>query len=157
MATAADRERTLLLVKPDGVQRGLIGEIVSRFEKRGFKIVGLKMMLVSRELAEKHYEVHKERPFYGSLVDFIIQSPLVAIAVQGRDIVEISRKMIGALNPVDSAPGTIRGDLAVSKAYNVIHGSDSPENGVRETNLFFGENEMFDYSRDIENWMKHEG
>lgn len=156
MGNTVDKERTLILVKPDGVQRGLIGEVVSRFEKRGFKIVGLKMMHVPREMAEKHYEVHKGKPFYDSLVNFIIQAPLVAIAIQGRNIVAVSRAMIGALNPVDATPGSIRGDLAISKAYNVIHGSDSPENGERETNLFFKADEMFDYTRDIENWMKHD-
>lgn len=157
MGNAADMERTLILVKPDGVQRGLIGEVISRFEKRGFKIVGLKMMHVTRELAEKHYEVHKGKPFYDSLVDFIIQAPLVAMAVQGRNVVPVSRAMIGALNPEDATSGSIRGDYAMSKAYNVIHGSDSPDNGDRETKLFFKADEMFDYPREIENWMKHDG
>lgn len=149
-------ERTLVIVKPDGVQRGLIGEIVGRFEKRGFKIVGLKMMQVDDKLAHEHYRDHVGKPFFAPLVDFIISSPVVVLAVQGKDVVRLVRNMMGALKPEEAAPGSIRGDLAMSKSYNVIHGSDSPENGAREVSLFFSENELFDYPRDIDNWLKNE-
>ncbi len=151
-----DKERTLIIVKPDGVQRGLIGEVVSRFEKRGFKIAGLKMMQISRELAERHYEAHVGKPFFDSLVEFMTSSPVVVLAVQGRDAVKLARNMMGALDPRESAPGSIRGDLAISKRFNVIHGSDSPENGAREVSLFFAPEEIFDYPRDMENWLKHD-
>jgi nucleoside-diphosphate kinase len=151
-----DKERTLVIVKPDGVQRGLIGEIISRFEQRGFKIVGLKLMRITQELAAKHYEAHAGKPFYEPLVAFMTSGPVVVIALQGRDVVRLVRNMMGALNPEDAAPGSIRGDLALSKRYNVIHGSDSPETGTRETALFFTPAEIIDYKRDMENWLKHE-
>ena len=150
-----DKERTLIIVKPDGVQRGLTGEIISRFERRGFKIVGLKLMQVGRELAARHYEAHAGKPFYEPLIEFITCSPVVALALQGRDAVRLARNMMGALNPEDAAAGTIRGDLAISKQYNVVHGSDSPENGEREISLFFTTDEILDYPRDMENWLKH--
>lgn len=149
-------ERTLLIVKPDGVQRGLIGEIIGRVEKRGFKVVGLKMMRVDEALANRHYGEHVGKPFFKSLVDFIVAAPVVAFAVQGVNVVKLMRNMIGALNPEDAAPGSIRGDLALSKSFNVIHGSDSPENGAREVALFFGDDEIFNYERDIDNWLKSE-
>ncbi|MFA6448648.1 MAG: nucleoside-diphosphate kinase [bacterium] len=151
-----DKERTLVIVKPDGVQRGLVGEIISRFERRGFKIVGLKLMRITPELAAKHYEAHQGKPFYEPLVAFMTNGPAVMIALQGRDVVRLVRNMMGALNPEDAAPGSIRGDLAISKRYNVIHGSDSPESGAREVGLFFSADEILDYSRDMENWLKHE-
>ena len=151
-----DKERTLIIVKPDGVQRGLIGEVVSRFEKRGFKIAGLKMMQISRELAERHYEAHVGKPFYEPLAKFMTSSPVVAVAAQGRGAVRLVRNMMGALSPEESAAGTIRGDFAVSKRYNVVHGSDSPESGEREVSLFFSPDEIFDYDRDIDNWLRQE-
>lgn len=151
-----DKEKTLVIIKPDGVQRGLIGEIISRIERRGFKIAGLKLMRIDAELAARHYSDHIGKSFYEPLVSFITCSPVVVMAVQGRDAVRLVRNMMGALNPEDAAPGSIRGDLAISKRYNVIHGSDSPENGEREVNLFFKPEEIIDYKRDIDNWLKHE-
>ena len=152
----SDKERTLIIVKPDGVQRGLVGEIISRFERRGFKIVGMKLMRIDPELAARHYGEHHDKPFYGPLVSFITSSPVVVMALQGRDVVRLARNMMGALNPEDAAPGSIRGDLALSKRYNVIHGSDSPESAAREVALFFKPEELLDYPRDMENWLKHE-
>ncbi len=156
MTFEPDKERTLVLVKPDGVQRGLVGEIISRFERRGLKIVGLKLIKIDDTLAGKHYEAHQGKPFYEPLIKFITCSPVVAIALQGRDAARLVRNMMGALNPEEAAPGSIRGDLAISKRYNVIHGSDSAESGAREVGLFFALGEIHDYPRDMENWLKHE-
>jgi nucleoside-diphosphate kinase len=153
---ASDRERTLIIIKPDGVQRGLTGEIISRFERRGLKIVGLKMMRITPDLAARHYGEHKGKPFFEPLVEFITSSPVVVMALQGCGAVRLARNMMGALNPEEAAPGSIRGDLAISKRYNVVHGSDSPENGAREIALFFKPDELIDYPRDMENWLKHE-
>ena len=130
-------ERTLVLVKPDGVQRLLVGRILTRFEERGLKIVGLKMVQVSRDLAERHYAIHRERPFFGSLVDFITSSPLVAFAVEGPNAIAVVRSMVGATRPNEAAPGTIRGDLAINLTENLVHGSDGPESAAREIALFF--------------------
>jgi nucleoside-diphosphate kinase len=151
-----DKERTLLIVKPDGVQRGLIGEVIRRVEQRGLKIVGLKMMWVDEALANEHYRDHVGKPFFPPLVQFITSSPVVVVAVQGTDVVRLARNMMGALKPEEAAAGTIRGDLALSKSYNIVHGSDSPENGAREVGLFFKDNELFDYPREIDNWLKVE-
>ncbi|XEC93851.1 nucleoside-diphosphate kinase [Paenibacillus tarimensis] len=131
-------ERTFVMVKPDGVKRGLIGEIVARFEKRGFRLAGAKLMAVSRELAERHYIEHKERPFFGELVDFITSGDVFAMVWEGKDAVKIARSMIGKTNPADADPGTIRGDYALTVESNIIHGSDSPESAEREIGLFFG-------------------
>ncbi len=151
-----DKERTLVLIKPDGVQRGLTGEIISRFERRGLKIVGLKLMQIDAALAARHYEAHQGKPFFEPLIKFITCSPVVAIALQGRDAARLVRNMMGALDPQEAAPGSIRGDLAISKRYNVIHGSDSAESGPREVALFFAPGEILDYPRDMENWLRHE-
>jgi len=150
------KERTLVIIKPDGVQRGLIGRIVSRFEERGLKIVGMKMIQVTHEQAEQHYAEHREKPFYKGLVEFITASPVVVLVAQGLRAVTLVRHMMGSLRPEDALPGSIRGDFAVSKSYNVIHGSDSPENGKREIELYFKPEELFDYQRTIEEWIKHE-
>ena len=151
-----NKERTLLIIKPDGVQRGLIGDVIHRVEKRGIKIIGLKMIWMTKELAGQHYADHEGKPFYPPLIEFITSSPVVVIAIQGRNVVRLLRNMMGALEPVDAVDGSIRGDLAMSKSYNVVHGSDSPENGAREVALFFSNEELFDYTRDIENWLKHD-
>jgi len=151
-----DKERTLVIVKPDGVQRGLIGEVVSRLERRGLKIVGVKMLKMDAGLAAKHYEAHVGKPFYEPLAKFMTSSPVVAVAAQGRGAVKLVRNMMGALSPEESAAGTIRGDFALSKRYNVVHGSDSPESGEREVSLFFSPDEIFDYDRDIDNWLRQE-
>src|SRR5690554_8149320 len=130
-------QRTLILVKPDGVQRGLIGPIIERFERRGLKLVGLKFMQMSRELAEQHYAIHQGKPFYDGLVNYITSGPIVAMAWEGKEAIAMARATVGATNPVAAAPGTIRGDFGVEIGRNLVHGSDSPENGEKEVALFF--------------------
>lgn len=129
--------RTFVMVKPDGVKRNLIGEIVSRFENKGFKIEAAKLMQIDRQLAETHYGEHKERPFFGDLVNFITSGPVFAMVLEGNDAVQNARSLIGKTNPTEAAPGTIRGDLAIDVASNIIHGSDSDESAAREIKLFF--------------------
>lgn len=146
-------ERTYLMVKPDGVQRDLVGEIISRFEKKGFKIVGLKMLRISRELAEKHYGEHVGKPFFEPLVAYIISGPVVAMVIEGKDAVSAAREMMGATNPLKAAPGTIRGSYGIDIGRNVIHGSDSPASAQREISLFFKEDELVEYSRDVDRWI----
>ncbi len=146
-------DRTLVLVKPDGVQRGLIGEIISRLERRGLKIVGMKLMQVSGELANRHYGEHEGKPFFAGLVGFITSGPIVAMAIEGNNVVGLVRTTVGATNPAASAPGTIRGDLGVDIGRNLIHGSDSDESAKRELSLFFTEGEFVDYSRDTDPWI----
>lgn len=135
-------ERTYIMVKPDGVQRRLSGEIIRRFENRGLKLVGLKLLVPPRETAEKHYEVHKERPFYGELVDFVTSGPVVAMVWEGNEAVKLTRQMIGATKPLDAVPGTIRGDYTSDVMSNLIHGSDSPENAEAEIALWFKTEEL---------------
>jgi nucleoside-diphosphate kinase len=132
-------ERTFVMVKPDGVQRNLVGDIIARFERKGFTLIGLKMVKVSRELAEKHYDVHRERPFFNSLVEFIISAPVVAMAWEGDGVVAAARKIIGATNPLTAELGTIRGDFGVSIGRNIIHGSDAIETAQAELSLWFGD------------------
>ena len=146
-------QRTLVLIKPDGVQRGLVGEIVGRFERRGLHLVGMKLMMVSEELAGRHYAEHSARPFFAGLVAFITSSPVVAMAWEGPDAVGQVRSMMGATNPVQSAPGTIRGDLAVEIGMNVVHGSDSPERGEQEVGLFFAPGELLTWSASVQPWL----
>lgn len=146
-------ERTLILVKPDGIQRGLIGEIVARFERRGLKLVGMKFMQMSAALAGEHYAEHKERPFYGSLVEYITSGPVVAMVWEGNDAVAAARATMGATKPVDSAPGTIRGDFGMEIGRNLVHGSDSPENGKKEVALFFNEAELVSWGRATDSWI----
>ncbi len=147
-------EQTLILVKPDGVQRGLVGAIISRFEQRGLKLVALKFIQMSRELAETHYAVHKERPFYNSLVDYIISGPVVAMVWEGKNAIAAARSTMGATNPVAAAPGTIRGDFGMEIGRNLVHGSDSPENAVNEVNLFFNEAERVTWNRITDSWIR---
>ncbi len=135
-------ERTLVLVKPDGVQRGLVAEILGRFERRGLHLAGLKLMRVSEELASRHYAEHQGKPFYAGLIAFITSSPVVAMVLEGPDVVVTVRTMMGATNPAKAAPGTIRGDLALDFGMNAVHGSDSPERGEQEVALFFGPDEL---------------
>ncbi len=132
-------EKTLIVLKPDAVQRGVCGEILSRFERRGFQIAALKSLTVSRELAEKHYEEHAQKPFFAGLVEFITGAPSIAMVLQGPDAIALSRQMIGATNPLNAETGTIRGDLTNDKQFNLIHGSDSPEAAARELALWFPE------------------
>jgi nucleoside-diphosphate kinase len=145
-------ERTLVLIKPDGVQRLLVGRILERFESRGLKLVGLKLVHVDRALAERHYDVHRARPFFGSLVDFMTSSPLVALALEGPDAIAVVRTINGATRPNQAAPGTIRGDFALETAQNLVHASDSPENAAAELALWFAPAELLDYDRDIDRW-----
>ncbi|AMV11352.1 UNVERIFIED_ORG: nucleoside diphosphate kinase [Anoxybacillus amylolyticus] len=146
-------ERTFIMVKPDGVQRNLIGEIVARFEKKGFQLVGAKLMQVSRELAEQHYAEHKERPFFGELVDFITSGPVFAMVWEGENVIAAARQMMGKTNPQEAAPGTIRGDFGLTVGKNVIHGSDSLQSAEREISLFFKEEELVSYSKQINAWL----
>ena len=146
-------ERTLIIVKPDAVQRGLTGEIIKRFEQRGLRIIGMKFMQVSRELAEKHYDVHRERPFFGSLVDYIVSSPVVVMALEGTDAIAAARGTIGATKPSDSPAGTIRGDFALEIGRNLVHGSDSVENGEIEVGNFFSEDELVSWGRNTDEWI----
>ena len=134
--------RTFAMVKPDGVQKGLVGEIISRFEKKGLKMVALKIMKITPELAEKHYGEHKGKPFFADLVNFITSGPVAAMVLEGENVIPTVRTMMGATNPQDAAPGTIRGDFALTIDENIIHGSDSPESAMREIGLFFKEEEM---------------
>lgn len=146
-------EKTFLMVKPDGVQRNLIGDIVARFEQKGFKLVGAKLMTISTDLAEKHYEEHKERPFFGELVDFITSGPVFAMVWEGENVVTSARTMMGKTNPSEALPGTIRGDYGVTVGKNIIHGSDSLESASREINLFFDKAELASYDKQTEAWI----
>ena len=146
-------ETTLIILKPDAVQRGLMGQIISRFEDKGLAIVGCKMMTISQELAATHYEAHKERPFYKGLVAFMTSSPVLVMAVRGVGAIGIARKMMGATFGSNAEPGTIRGDFGVSNSFNLIHGSDSAEAAEREIGLFFNAGEVQDLSRAIEGWV----
>ena len=146
-------EKTLVLVKPDGVQRGLVGKIISRLENKGFRLAALKLMNVSRKLAEEHYGEHVDKPFFGNLVRFITSSPIVAMAIEGENAVQVVRTTMGLTNPQEAAPGTIRGDFALTIGMNLIHGSDSGESAVRELDLFFGPSEILEYSKDVERWI----
>jgi nucleoside-diphosphate kinase len=145
-------ERTLVLIKPDAVQRLLTGRILARFEERGLKLVGLKLVLVDRALAERHYAVHRKRPFFAGLVDFITSSPLVAIALEGPNAIAVVRTMVGATRPNEAAPGTIRGDFALETAQNLVHASDGPETAQAELALWFSPGELVDYGREIDRW-----
>jgi nucleoside-diphosphate kinase len=146
-------ERTFIIIKPDAVQRGLTGEILGRFEARGLRIIGLKFMQVSRQLAEKHYAVHQGKPFFEGLVKYIISSPVVVIALEGTNAVAAARKTIGATKPQDAEAGTIRGDLALEIGRNLVHGSDSVENGQIEVANFFTEAELVSWSRNTDSWI----
>ncbi|MDP7628012.1 MAG: nucleoside-diphosphate kinase [SAR202 cluster bacterium] len=146
-------EKTLVLVKPDGVQRGLVGKIIGRLENKGFRLAALKLMNVSSKLAEEHYGEHVDKPFFGNLVRFITSSPIVAMAIEGENAVQVVRTTIGLTNPQEAAPGTIRGDFGLTIGMNLIHGSDSGESAVRELDLFFGPSEILEYSRDVERWI----
>ena len=147
-------ERTLVLVKPDGVQRGLIGEVISRLERRGLKLVGMKLMQVDDALARQHYGEHVDRPFFGGLVNFITSSPVVAMAWEADNAAEAVRNTIGQTNPTTSPAGTIRGDLGLDIGRNLVHGSDSSESALRELGLFFQDGELLDYTRANDSWIK---
>lgn len=146
-------ERTLIIVKPDGVQRGLTGEIIRRFEARGLRIVGMKFMQVPRALAEKHYEIHKGKSFYEGLVAYITSSPVVVLALEGTNAIQNARNTIGATRPHEAAPGSIRGDFALEVGRNLVHGSDSVENGQNEIALWFKPEELTDWTRNTDGWI----
>ena len=135
-------QRTLVLVKPDGVQRGLVGEIISRLERKGLKIVALKMLQMDRAMAERHYDVHRDKPFFSSLVDFITSGPVIAAVIEGENAVGVVRQTMGETDPLQSAPGTIRGDFGLEVQENLVHGSDSKENAQEEISLFFSDKEI---------------
>lgn len=145
-------ETTLVLIKPDAVQRRLSGKILSRFEDKGLKIVGMKLMQISKDLAAQHYAEHKERPFYQGLVDFMTSKPVVALAIKGPKAVSVVRKMMGATFGFNAEPGTIRGDYGVSNQFNLVHGSDGVEAAARELKLFFGEGEILEYTLADDDW-----
>jgi nucleoside-diphosphate kinase len=141
------------MIKPDGVQRGLTGEIIKRLEQKGFNLIGMKMMNVSRELAEKHYDVHRDKPFFSNLVEFIISAPVVAMVWEGEGVVAAARKIIGATNPLSAEPGTIRGDYGISIGRNLIHGSDAVETAQREVALWFEETEVASWQPALQQWI----
>jgi nucleoside-diphosphate kinase len=146
-------ERTLVLIKPDGVQRQLVGRIIDRYEERGLKIVGLKLVHVDRALAEAHYAAHREKPFFAGLVDFITSAPLVALVLDGPNAIAVVRAINGATRPEEADPGTIRGDYALETAQNIVHASDGPETAATELALWFAPGELFDYGRDVDRWV----
>jgi nucleoside-diphosphate kinase len=146
-------ERTLVIVKPDAVQRGLIGEIVGRVERRGLRIVAMKLMQIDPALAERHYAVHKGKPFYPGLIRYITSAPVVAMVLEGKNAIEDVRRTMGATNPADAAPGTIRADLGLEVGRNLVHGSDGAETAAFEIPLFFGDEEILEYARDVDRWI----
>ena len=146
-------ERTYLMVKPDGVQRGLVGEIMSRFEKKGLKLVAAKLMVIPKETAEKHYAEHKDKKFFPSLISYITSGPVFAMVWEGENAVQVCRNIMGKTNPQESAPGTIRGDYCMVTGVNIIHGSDSPESAAREIGIFFRPEDLVDYKRDSDKWI----
>ena len=147
-------EQTLVLVKPDGVQRGLVGEIITRLERRGLKLNGLKFMQMTRELASAHYAAHEGKPFYAGLVEYITSGPIVAMVWDGKDAIQIVRKTMGTTNAANAEPGTIRGDFAVEIGRNLVHGSDGPESAAREVALFFGPAELVAWERATDRWIR---
>ncbi len=146
-------EKTLIILKPDAVQRGLCGQIIARLEQKGLQLVGMKMMRISQALAEKHYEMHKGKAFYDGLLRFMTSSPVVVIALAGKDAIAIARKLMGATFGSKAEPGTIRGDFGVSNVFNLIHGSDSPESAARELTLFFGPGELIEWTPAVRGWV----
>jgi len=147
------KQRTFVMVKPDGVQRGLVGEIISRFEKKGIKIIAMKMVSVSKQLAEKHYGIHKGKPFFAPTVKYITSSPVVAMVLEGNNVIDMVRSMMGKTNPQDAALGTIRGDYGQFIGRNIVHGSDGPDTAEFEINLWFSKEELSSYTRIDEKWL----
>ena len=146
-------ERSLVLIKPDAIQRGLAGEIISRLEKKGLKIVAMKMLHMDKDLAQRHYAIHKGKAFFDDLVNFITSSPVIAIIFQGKNAVEIIRQMMGETDPTKAYSGTIRGDFGIDIGHNLVHGSDSLENASNEIDLFFSAEEIFNYDRELDTWI----
>jgi len=146
-------EHTLVIIKPDAVQRGLIGEIINRFERRGLRIVAMKLMQIDETLARRHYAVHEGKPFYEPLIRYITSSPVVVMVLEGNNAIEIVRRTMGATNPAEAAPGTIRADFGLEIGRNLVHGSDGPETAAFEVPLFFTEEEILSYARDTDRWI----
>ncbi len=146
-------ERTFVMIKPDGVQRCLVGEIISRLERKGLKIVAMKMMKIDRDLAERHYQEHRGKKFFESLVSYVTSGPVVAMVVEGKNAIKVVRTLVGLTNPVDASPGTIRGDFGMEVGRNIIHASDSQESAEREISLFFKPDEILEYKRIDEDWL----
>jgi len=146
-------ERSLIILKPDAVQRGLIGPILTRLEQRGLKLAGLKLMRIDEQLARRHYAIHDGKPFFNGLVQYIISGPVVVAVITGNSVISIVRSTVGATNPAQAAPGTIRGDFAVETAQNLVHASDAPENGAKEVGLFFTEQELVTLDRSTDAWI----
>lgn len=146
-------ERTLVIVKPDGMQRGLVGEVISRLERRGLKLVGMKFMQIAPELASRHYAVHKGKPFYEGLIQYITSAPVVVMVWEGKAAIEVVRKTMGVTNPANAEPGTLRADFGLEVGRNLVHGSDGPETAVFEIGLFFREDELISWTRDLDKWI----
>lgn len=146
-------ERTFVMLKPDAVQRGLVGEIISRFERRGLKIVAMKMVQVTEEFANKHYAAHVGKPFFAGLIKYITSGPVVAFVLEGTNAIEVARATMGATNPAKAAPGTIRADFSLEMGRNLVHGSDGPESAATEMGLWFNPQELIDYGRNVDDWV----
>jgi len=146
-------ERTLVIIKPDGIQRGLIGPIIARLERRGLKITAMKMIRMDYDLAKRHYAVHEGKPFYGRLLEYITSAPVVVMVVEGKEAIEVVRRTMGATNPMEATPGTIRADYSLEVGFNLVHGSDGTETAAFEIPLFFDESEILSYSRDTDRWI----
>ena len=146
-------ERTLVIIKPDAVQRGLIGEIITRFERRGLRLAGMKLIHIDESLAQRHYAIHKGKPFYEPLIRYITSSPVVVMVLEGNDAINIARRTMGATKPAEAAPGTIRADFGLEIGRNLVHGSDGPETAAFEVPLFFSEDELLSYGRDTDRWI----
>jgi nucleoside-diphosphate kinase len=146
-------ERTLIIIKPDGVQRGLAGEIISRFERRGLRIAAMKMIWIDEPLAQEHYAVHQGKPFYEGLISYITSSPVLVMVLEGHDAIEIARRTMGATAPANAAPGTIRADFGLEIGRNLVHGSDGPQTAEREVALFFNREEILSWERDVDRWI----
>lgn len=146
-------ERTLVIIKPDAVQRGLVGEVIVRLERRGLRIAGMKLLQIDQALARRHYAVHQGKPFYEPLIEYITAGPVVLMVLEGNKAIEITRHTMGATNPAQASPGTIRADLGIDIGRNLVHGSDGPETAAFETELFFAGNEILSYERELDNWI----
>jgi nucleoside-diphosphate kinase len=146
-------ERTLIIIKPDAVQRGLVGQIITRFERRGLRLAALKLIHIDKSLAERHYAIHKGKPFYEPLIQYITSSPVVVLVLEGNDAIEIARRTMGATNPAEATPGTIRADFGLEIGRNLVHGSDGPDTAAIEVPLFFAEDEILSYQRDADRWI----
>ncbi len=148
-------DRTLIIVKPDGVQRGLVGEVIARFERRGLKIVGVKLLQIDESLARRHYAVHEGKPYFDSLIHHITSAPSVVMVLEGNNAIKVARRTMGSTDPSEAAPGTIRADYGLEMRRNLVHGSDSPSTAAMEISLFFGEGELVDWARDTDRWIFH--